>query len=388
MVVESRSVGRSEPRVAAPATRTPIQFSAASLQKLAAKPLAAGPVSTLCARITIQPGMEGALKAAAKGALPVPGRGIHFARLVVIEEKAGETPHLMLGVIFDGSRDRAFDFLFVNGPSLESVFLLCVGYPIGTSADKAKLKTFIEAHEVHTNFLYPKYRTSAADIDHALRLRHRFLAFLRQWQLGEGVLPLLYQAFLNDFDDPPQPPVQAAPASPVFDPHRTRTLNMVHRITAGNVFLFRFQLMVAQYYADVEYDSLPDLNTLHFARISVIRGDTMLFASAYDGDFLQYVRDFGGRVGDEIDQLWRLTEGYPPNGCKNDVEGFIKWLCGGMYDAQELHIGHMPATVLEILASSDLREELITFRATHPASGLNLDSDLRVFVGTNQELLS
>ena len=387
MVAKSRSVGRSELRVAAPATRMPL-FSQASLPQFARLPLAASPVSTLCARIPIQPGMAGAMKAAAEGAFPVSASGIHFARLVVIEEKAGETPHLMLGVIFDGSRDRAFDFMFANGPRLESVFQLCVGYSSGTSASLAMLKTFIEAHEVYTKFLYPKYKTSSEDIDLALRLRHRFLAFLRQWQLGEGTLATLYQAFLNDFDDPPQLPPQVPPASPVFDPHRTRTLNMVHRITPGNVFLFMFQLKVAQLYADADIDSLPTLNTLHFARFAVVRGDTMLFASAYDGDFLQYVRDFGGRVGGEIDTLWGLTEGYPPTGCQADIDGFIQWLCGGMYDAQEFHIGHTPATVLEVLASSDLREELITFRASHASSAPNLESDLRAFVGTNQELLS
>jgi len=377
-------------------------------------------VDTFAARIPIAnvAGLRAALGSG--NALEVDHPGIHFARLVILR---GET-HLFLEVIHEGCEQVALDYLVGNGPALDAVLTHCQGYPSGAALARNSLKTFLQPHRGADPFFYHAYRLREESIDESLFLRDRFLRLLRDWdEGGDPQLPALYAQFVTDIKLASLPPAIAptAPVAPppVFTPHATRTLNMVHVIKSGMVDsatiaklakvkqkagtlisllagpslpishldLFKYLLDSGWFQDLIQRDALPTLKTLHFARVSVIDESTqakMLFASVYDGDFDQYVVDFGTRVADFVDLIWGRTEGYPES-CRK-VREFVRWLDVGRRKAQAFHVGHQPATRLEIGGAKKLRAALLAFVDEPHAT--NLVADLREFVRVRQGLLS
>ena len=347
--------------------------------------------------------------------LDVPHKGVHFARLVILR---GAT-HLLLEVVYDDCRRVALDYLVGNGAALDAVLRHCVGYPTNAAFKRSSLKGYLNAHRVKARLFYRAYRWSEPSIEAGLALRDRFLRLIREWEAqGDGALPALYAQFLVDITQAPLPAANAPPpAMPVFDPHATNTLNMVHAIRDGLVdnaeiqaflmipdlgpliaafglpisHLDLFKLLLASGWLQdkLDQDALTGLGTLHFARVSLIDKNTqpkMLFASIYDGDFLQYVLDFGTRVAPLVDLIWGRTVGYPKS-CLNTRE-FVRWLNDGSTPARACHIGHRRATRLEVSASAELRVAVLEFVATHAPTAANLADDLRTLVKDEQGLLS
>jgi hypothetical protein len=350
------------------------------------------------------------------GALRFAHPGIHFARLVVLR---GDK-HLMLEVIHDYAKRGALDYLVGNAAKLDAVFQCCQGYPALAAFQRKSLGDFLRPHRQRADFFYRSYRWSEDTIEASLRLRDHFLKLLRGWELGEAPLPQLWAQFVAEIQQSPQPSPLAAPAlNPVFAPHATNTLNMVHAIKPGKLKLadlencyesgkvnalasahaengeieyrLLFRLLLASGFVQdaAEQDPLNGLFTLHFAHVSVIDDATtepkMLFASVYDGDFLQYVLDFGTRAACFVDLIWGLTVGYPKT-CRDLCE-FVKWLDAGQTRARAFHIGHPPATRLEIRAATKLRPGVLAFVDSNPASA-DLPDVLRALVKENQEWLA
>jgi hypothetical protein len=336
-------------------------------------------------------------------ALAVSRPGIHYARLVILRDET----HLLLEVIYERCERVALEYLVGNGTALDKVLTHCQGYPSGAALARQSLKSFLHPHVGNSPFFYHAYRVSEESIDEG----------------GDSLLPALYAQFVTDIHQAPLP-LAAAPtapvgAPPVFLPHATRTLNMVQVIKTGTVDtadlakvsklmkkagtlvssltfpsqpthlqLFKYLLGSGWFQDLIQRDALPTLKTLHFARVSLIDDTTtqpkMLFASVYDGDFDQYVLDFGTRVAELVDLIWARTEGYPES-CTR-VREFVRWLDVGRRKAQRFHVGHRPATRLEIGAAKKLRLALLEFVDAPHAS--DLVGDLRKLVRDRQGLLS
>lgn len=350
------------------------------------------------------------------GVLTTPYPGVHFARIALLEEQQ----QLVLAVIYDRSRRTAINFLVENGARLDRVLRFCQGYAPGAALDPVKLNSFRLANRVDNKLFFTAYNTAEDAVRESLTVRENFLDFLRAAEgLAEDHVPYRLNRFLLENNVPKRASDGARPkrlpGCIPFQPQLTNTLTMVQTLRKGRIdrddlphshsrlmslerlfgpittYKKFFELILKEgefAVRDLHEHPLAQLHTLHFARVSIIEGDKMLFSSVYDGDFTQYVLDFGSRVAAEIDALWGLTEGYPRKGCGGDVTGFIDWLRKGQVDVEDFYSAHGNVTLLQIQAATKLQKRLEAFAASGlPVKAPALNAQLREFVIANQALL-
>ena len=64
------------------------------------------------------------------------------------------------------------------------------------------------------------------------------------------------------------------------------------------------------------------IGTIHFARWVIFDDDKrLLFTSNFDGDWVDYLRDFSQITPDGMDRIFGHCDGYPEGGCR-DFEAF------------------------------------------------------------------
>jgi hypothetical protein len=353
--------------------------------------------------------------------------GIHYARIAARVDR----PQLLLDVMFDRSRLTAMNFLAENAAALEPAFAQCEGYTPGTVFDPAALEAFLtgpSAVEKHGSradddkLFFTAYDTAQEEVAAALAVKGNFLTLLRSAERRPAAqLPYLVDRFLTANRIGVQPANAARPVSlPAgipFAPQITNALTMVHRLKKGVVdrkdllpgsaskleklegFLGWLQMSYEEVFEliltegefavrDLREHPLGALHTLHFARVAVVDEDDpkMMFASVYDGDFTQYVLDFGSRVADLIDALWGLTEGYPACGCR-DVLGFIEWLQRGQIASEDFYRASGDVTLLRMQAAQRLRTQLEVWTRKLPSDPAGLRAELKSFTAAHQALL-
>jgi hypothetical protein len=350
----------------------------------------------------------------------VPSPGIHFARLFTTEHR-----YLFLMVIYDAYED-AIEFLHVNAGGIDQVFSNCTGYPGAT--DKTKLEEYIELKRVCVELFYRAYDESQEEIREALLFRDHFLDFLRTTEgLPEPALRDRYARFAaqasvanydrrpgNDVDwedtdvgdpvpltplvqqGPMQGPVQAMPPAPLASkprppdvnaPDRVSPFTMMARVDPRRLVTLSRRLRLGTYAViDLGLRPLKNLPTLHFARVSII-GDQMLFASVYDGEFLQYVEDFGTRIADEIDKVFGSCVGYPIAGSR-DVFAFRDFLRANQVVTRDFAGAYLDRSLLQIQASLALTRAFARFRKRVGPEHRNLPARLQRFLYDNQGLLA
>ena len=351
-------------------------------------------------------------------ARPMPG--VHFARAAQIGNE-----RLTLGVIFDDRFESAVNFLVENGAALDHALRLCAGYPAGAALDPAAFSELLSspAVSVPDKLFFTAYDHAESEVRACLAVYENFLALLRGASgVSDRQLPFLVDRFLMSelppfaIDDAQRPRVR--PGSLPFRPHLTNTLTMLQPLLEGalepkrvvpcsRARLERIERFVGKHWTvrevfefiltegefavrDVGEHPLAALHTLHFARIAVVdtpRGTSMLFSSVYDGDFTQYVLDFGSRVADQIDFIWGLTQNYPVRGCR-DVPAFIRWLRAGQVDVEDFFSAHGNVTLLQLQKAAALRDRLVEFSRALPPDGRGLRARLAAFARDQQALLS
>ena len=350
------------------------------------------------------------------GVFSAPSPGVHFARIALLEVQQ----QLVVAVIYDRSRRTAINFLVENGARLERVLQFCEGYAPGDALDPVKLNFYRRANRVHNKLFFTAYDTAEDAVRESLSVRENFLGFLRAAEgLVEDHVPYRFDRFLLENNvrasasDRARP--KRLPGCIPFQPQLTNTLTMVQTLRQGRIqrddlphshsrlmslerrfgpittYKQFFELILKEgefAVRDLHEHPLAQLHTLHFARVAMIEGDKMLFESVYDGDFTQYVLDFGSRVAAEIDALWGLTEGYPRKGCGGDVTGFIDWMHKGQVNVGDFYSAHGNVTLLQIQAATKLQKRLEAFAASGlPVKAPALNAQLREFVIANQALL-
>jgi hypothetical protein len=354
--------------------------------------------------------------------------GVHFARAAQLSaahlgQPEGNPGELTLGIIYDRRIETALNFLAQNADALDAALAFCEGYAAGTASDPAALRAYLEPHLVPDNLFFTAYDKAENEVLACLAVQDNFLALLQRADFADPrELPYLVDRFL--LADAPharmldQPRPTHRSGSRPFRPHTTNTLTMVQPLMRGRLDpqrivpcsasrLERVERFVGKHFdyreafefilregefavKDLREHPLAALHTLHFARIAVIEtgaGHSMLFSSVYDGDFTQYVLDFGSRVADQIDFIWGLTENYPRAGCR-DVPGFIAWIRDGQVDVQDFYSAHGNITLLRIQQASRLREKLAVLSRDLAVDPTALRAQLKTFVRENQALLS
>jgi hypothetical protein len=113
--------------------------------------------------------------------------------------------------------------------------------------------------------------------------------------------------------------------SPAPSDNMQRTMNLIMPLrdpsAAGRLVLLEFFTA----YADVTLSGLHNVGVVHYARFDVLDDKLCLF-SIYDGDFVNYIRDFIVCVGAFFTSLMHFVKDPPPLPVEHNVEAFIDWV--------------------------------------------------------------
>lgn len=327
--------------------------------------------------------------------------GIHYARLFTTNEAS-----LFFMVIYD-DYTQALEFLTANAEDVDDVFRLCDGYPAAGARDPAAIAKFVHDHLVCVELFYRAYDQTQPQIRDALALRKNFLAFLREIDgVDQATLTSRYAAVC---DDPhlesagvtPGKLVMPSPEQLALESHqplkleptgglvgRVNPFTLLARVHDDQLRKVKRTLRLGTWATiDLGLRPLENLPTLHFARVSIINGNQMLFASVYDGDFIQYVEDFGTRIAKEIDKVFGVCVGYPLAGSR-DVSQFKDFLRSHQIQTNAFAGAYLDHSLLEIKASLALSKALHEFSRRVAPDSPRLRAKLDKFLHKHQQLLT
>jgi len=249
---------------------------------------------------------------------------------------------------------------------------------------------------------YRAYDDRQTDIRDALVLRDHFLRFLRDSDgVSDAQLRTLYANFAQDphllnHDRSVDNDVPGAPTAanldirlePIRSPDRVGPFTLLGRIKEGEVGKVKRLMRLGTFASiDLGIRHLENLPTLHFARVSIIDDTYMLFASVYDGDFIQYVEDFGTRISKEIDKVFGSLVGYPIGGSR-DIVAFKAFLRARQIKTNAFGGSYLDRSLLQIKSSLALSRELYPFVHFVGPGDRRLASRIRQFVHARQLLLT
>lgn len=322
--------------------------------------------------------------------------GIHYARFFTAGH---DTLYFM--VIYDDYWN-AVNFLGKNAEGVDRVFGHCSGYPATGAADSEALNTYLRKNFLCVELFYRAYDNQQADLRDALVLRDHFLSFLRDVEgVNEATLRARYADFVHDphllnhdklkGNDMPQAATAANEAiriTPIIGPDRVGPFTLLARIKDGHLKKVK-RLMQLGTFATIDMGIRPlkNLPTLHFARVSIVNKNYMLFASVYDGDFIQYVEDFGTRIAKEIDKIFGSLVGYPLAGSR-DIANFKAFLRARQIKTNAFGGSYLDRSLLQIKSSLKLSKELAHFTRFTTPDDRRLAAKLRHFLHDNQLLLT
>jgi hypothetical protein len=347
--------------------------------------------------------------------------GVHFARAQIYEAQYVNVPRdeFSLGIIYDLSVETGINFFVANGEKLDEVLQLCEAYVPGTAFDPVALHAYVLKYAADDKLFFTAYNTAESEVTASIEVMDNFLELVQGVESApDSEVPYLFDQFLVR----PREKARTYDASRPryhhgyipFSPQLTNTLSMVQPLKEGQVDpkklvscsdatllkierflgqcftyeqLFNFILVEGEFaVTTLHQHPLAALHTLHYGRIALVNGN-MVFASVYDGDFTQYVRDFSSQVSDEIDLIWGLTKDYPQAGSR-DVPGFIEWIRRGQVNVEDFYSAHGDITLIRLEKATALRKKLVTFTRSLPSNGKRLRSRLKDFLRENQALLT
>lgn len=107
--------------------------------------------------------------------------GLHFASLSVIGAPPDFTPHVVFEASFDGTREDFIDDLVATaGPTLDSIYQDCTGYPQPGTQLPQVVKNYLLRHDVGADCLFIAYpNRTVGQIKHEHQLRRTLAALDR-----------------------------------------------------------------------------------------------------------------------------------------------------------------------------------------------------------------
>ncbi|MCX4241262.1 hypothetical protein [Paraliomyxa miuraensis] len=362
---------------------------------------------TFTLRIEIQPGryrrLEAMLDDPSFNPFETPSSGIHFARLFTAEHR-----YLYFMVIYDDYED-AITFLNVNAKGVDPVFENCTDYPGASNPEL--LDEYVRSKFLCVELFYRAYDESQREIRDALALRDAFLVFVRSIEgVSDKELRTRYAEFLvnpnmlnhdrirdNDVDWADteagrplrlRPLAMPDPEQAISAPDRVSPFTLMARVHPSKLPKLVRTLRLGTF-ANIELAARPlrNLPTLHFARVSVVDGNQMLFASVYDGDFIQYVEDFSTRISKEIDTVFGASVGYPIAGSA-DIFAFKDFLRANQIVTRDFAGSYLDRSLLQIQSSVKLTKALARFSKRVGPDHRNLHTRMQCFLHDHQHLLT
>ncbi len=323
--------------------------------------------------------------------------GIHYARLFTVGHES-----LYFMIIYD-DYDDAINFLAKNAADVDRVFRFCSGFPEQGCIDVEGLDAFVRGHLVCVELFYRAYDNPQFQIRAALRLRDSFLKFVQDREgASNQQLRALYADLTRkrdlgrmgvDLDKVGQSGGTAVRRDdlgllPVTGPDHVNPFTLLARVHDEKVAKLRRLLQLGTFASiDLGVRALAKLPTLHFARVSIVGDNQLLFASVYDGDFIQYVEDFGTRIAKEIDMVFGPCIGYPLAGSR-DVAQFKAFLRANQIETNAFAGAYLARSLLQIQSSLALAHALERFRRRFDPQHPRLPDHLTRFLAKHQLLLT
>lgn len=104
---------------------------------------------------------------------------------------------------------------------------------------------------------------------------------------------------------------------------------------------------------------ISSLGTIHIVRWVIFDNDTRLFfATNFDGDVEDYMRDFAERAPDGIDAIWGHCEGYPG---ARDYPKLRDYILGSAVETDGYYCAYPNSTVADINKALDWKGKFDTF---------------------------
>ncbi len=104
---------------------------------------------------------------------------------------------------------------------------------------------------------------------------------------------------------------------------------------------------------------IASLGTIHIVRWVIFDDDTrLLFATNFDGDVEDYMRDFAERAPDGIDAIWGHCEGYPG---ARDYPKLRDYILGSAIETDGYYCAYPNSTVADINKALDWKAKFDTF---------------------------
>ncbi|MBW4675181.1 MAG: hypothetical protein KME52_14520 [Desmonostoc geniculatum HA4340-LM1] len=104
---------------------------------------------------------------------------------------------------------------------------------------------------------------------------------------------------------------------------------------------------------------LTKIGTIHFAIWSIIDdGKRLLFQSNFDGDLIEYLKDFSNYASEGLDAVFSNCVGYPEGGAK-DYPAFEKFAADHLIDCQHYYNAYPKESVKNIKKALKVRDSLI-----------------------------
>ena len=104
---------------------------------------------------------------------------------------------------------------------------------------------------------------------------------------------------------------------------------------------------------------IASLGTIHIVRWVIFDNDTrLLFATNFNGDVEDYMRDFAERAPEGIDAIWGHCEGYPG---ARDFPKLRDYILGSAIETTGYYCAYPEATVQDILKALDWKRKFDGF---------------------------
>lgn len=101
---------------------------------------------------------------------------------------------------------------------------------------------------------------------------------------------------------------------------------------------------------------IKKINTIHFARWVIFDNDTrLLFTSNFDGDWVDYLRDFSQITPQGMDRIFGHCDGYPEGGCA-DFEAFRAYVRKYQVPTDLFYAAYPESSVHAVLQALEVKQ--------------------------------
>ena len=316
--------------------------------------------------------------------------GVHNARFAVLSDD-----ELLFTAIYDVTPINVLMFLQANADNIDEIWSLCEGYPAEGARDLDALNAYLDANNEEVQLMFNAYiDPGEPQVREAVALRRNFLTFAQAVQNDPGGILVHYNAFLTNnrrriVANAERHLGQLEREYPVIPGNVTTAFTMMSKVLPS--VEAQAKLRAVLWFGNLTVNTLrinpiSEMVTVHYARFGLWDFDKLMFASVYDGDWIQYVEDFSTRIPFQMDKVWENCVGWPKKGAA-DTDGLRKYLEDNTIKTDVFYSAYMDVTSKDILSSYALGKALWDFTRVAPTDAQTFHSRYRAFLSANQGLL-